>query len=70
MAAVARGHIVHLSADIFTALLAHRDDLKLIAIHDMPDIPIGLIWVTARQNASIRALADTATSLTATPNPG
>lgn len=68
VAAAARGHIVHLSADIFTPLLAHRHDLDLIAIRDLPDIPIGLIWVTARQNAAISALADTAASLsTATP---
>ncbi|WP_413229183.1 LysR family transcriptional regulator substrate-binding protein [Actinomadura citrea] len=31
VAAAARGHIVHLSADIFTPLLAHRHDLDLIA---------------------------------------
>ncbi|HEY7483003.1 MAG TPA: LysR family transcriptional regulator [Streptosporangiaceae bacterium] len=62
-AAVARGHIIHPSVDSFTALLAHRHDLKLIPIHDLPPIPIGPIWITARQNARIRALADTAANL-------
>jgi hypothetical protein len=60
---VARGHIVHPSVDAFTASLAHRHDLRLIPIYDLPAIPIGLIWVTARENARIRALADTAADL-------
>jgi DNA-binding transcriptional LysR family regulator len=62
-AVVARGHIVHPSVDAFTALLADRHDLKLLPIHDLPAIPIGPIWVTARENARIRALADTAANL-------
>lgn len=66
-AAVARGHIVHPSIDAFTAQLAHRDDIALIPIHDLPAMPIGPIWVTARENARIRALADTAATFAATP---
>jgi DNA-binding transcriptional LysR family regulator len=64
-AAVARGHIIHPSVDAYTALLAHRGDLKLIPIHDLPAIPIGPIWMTARENARIRALADAAANLPA-----
>ncbi|XVQ06264.1 LysR family transcriptional regulator [Spirillospora sp. CA-255316] len=66
--AVARGHIVHPSVDAYTALLAHRHDLKLIPIHDLPAIPIGPIWMTARQNARISALADTAANLPPLPD--
>jgi DNA-binding transcriptional LysR family regulator len=67
-AAVARGHIVHPSVDVFTVLLAHRQDLALIPIHDLPAIPIGPIWVTAHDNARIRALADTAANLSSSPD--
>jgi DNA-binding transcriptional LysR family regulator len=63
VSAAARGHIVHPSVDAFTALFAHRQDLGLIPIRDMPPMPIGPIWVTARQNAAIRALADIAAGL-------
>ncbi|SFO74423.1 MULTISPECIES: LysR family transcriptional regulator [Actinomadura] len=62
-AAVARGHLVHPSVDAFTSLLTHRHDLKLIPIRDLPAVPIGPIWVTARENARIRALADVAANL-------
>jgi DNA-binding transcriptional LysR family regulator len=62
-AAVARGHIVHPSVDAYTALLAHRHDLKLIPIHDLPPIPIGPIWTTARHTPHIQALANTAATL-------
>ncbi|MEO3824252.1 LysR family transcriptional regulator [Actinomadura sp. B10D3] len=66
-AAAARGHLVHPSVDAFTSLLAHRHDLTLIPIHDLPAIPIGPIWVTARESTRIRALADVAANLPATP---
>ncbi|MGH3242607.1 MAG: LysR family transcriptional regulator [Spirillospora sp.] len=61
--AVARGHIVHPSADVLTRLLEHRQDLEFIPIHDLPPVPIGPIWPTARHNAHIQAFAETAASL-------
>ncbi|WP_242902193.1 hypothetical protein [Actinomadura terrae] len=64
-AAAARGHIVHPSVDAYTAQLAPRDDLRLLPIRDLPPMPIGLIWATARETPRIRALADTAAHLAA-----
>jgi DNA-binding transcriptional LysR family regulator len=58
---VADGRIVHITmtgVPIFS-----RDDVVLIPIQDLPPLPLGLIWSTARQNAKIRALADTAQAL-------
>jgi hypothetical protein len=37
-----------------------RKDVRQIPVRDMPPIPLGLIWCTARENAKIRALADVA----------
>ena len=58
---VARGQIVHPTASgipMFT-----RDDIALVPITDLPPLPLGLIWVTAHENARIRALAETARSI-------
>ena len=57
----ARGQIVHPTASgipMFT-----RDDIALVPITDLPPLPLGLIWVTAHENARIRALAETARSI-------
>jgi DNA-binding transcriptional LysR family regulator len=62
---VARGHIIHPSIDTYAALLAHRNDIAFIPIHDLPPIPIGPVWVASRQNARILALAETAANLPA-----
>jgi hypothetical protein len=40
-----------------------RDDITLVPITDLAPLPLGLIWVTAHDNARIRALAETARSL-------
>lgn len=37
-----------------------RDDITLLPIADLPPLPLGLIWVASRENARIRALAETA----------
>ncbi len=37
-----------------------RDDIVLVPIHDLPPLPLGLIWRTAAQDARIRALAEVA----------
>jgi DNA-binding transcriptional LysR family regulator len=58
---VARGQIVHPTASgipMFT-----RDDIALVPITGLPPLPLGLIWVTAHENARIRALAETARSI-------
>jgi hypothetical protein len=40
-----------------------RDDIALVPITDLPPLPLGLIWVTAHENARIRALVQTARSI-------
>jgi hypothetical protein len=47
--------------------MQHRfgnDRIVLVPIHDLPPIPLGLIWSTAHENGRIRALAQTAHGLT------
>jgi hypothetical protein len=52
---IAQGRIVHpSSADV---PFFQRPDLRAIPIPDMPPLPLGLIWCTARTNAMIRAIA-------------
>lgn len=52
---VAQGRIVHPTmADIPQY---QRSDLTTIPIRDMPPMPLGLIWCSARENTRIRALA-------------
>ena len=58
---VARGQIVHPTASgipMFT-----RDDIALVPITGLPPLPLGLIWVTAHENARIRVLAEAARSI-------
>jgi DNA-binding transcriptional LysR family regulator len=65
---VARGRIVHpTGAGI---LPTRRTDIAQIPISDLPPLPMGLIWCTAHENARIRALAATATSVAAPIPPG
>jgi DNA-binding transcriptional LysR family regulator len=56
-ALVARGKIVHLTAASMASLYP-RPGVAFIPINDMPSLPLGLIWVTAHENARIRAFAD------------
>lgn len=58
---IARGRIVH--PTMASIPLFARDDITLIPIRDLPPMPLGLIWRTAHENATIRALASTARSL-------
>ncbi|HEU0171280.1 MAG TPA: hypothetical protein VFR26_07510 [Acidimicrobiales bacterium] len=57
LALVERGQIVHPTVaalrDLFT-----RPSLAFIPIDDMPPIDLGPIWVTAHENARIRAFAN------------
>jgi DNA-binding transcriptional LysR family regulator len=41
-----------------------RPDIRLIAITDLPPLPLGLIWCNTRENARIRAFAQTAAAVT------
>jgi hypothetical protein len=54
---VARGQVVLPTVD-----MQHfgGDQIVLVAIRDLPPVPLGLIWCTTRENARIRALADVA----------
>jgi DNA-binding transcriptional LysR family regulator len=52
-----------------------RDDIVLVPIHDLPPLPLGLIWRTGAEDARIRALAEVARcegpwSATAGPHAG
>jgi DNA-binding transcriptional LysR family regulator len=65
LALVASGHIVH--PTVACLPLAQRADIALIPITGMPPLQLGLIWCTAHENARIRALAQTAATLSARP---
>ena len=58
---IARGLIVHPTASGIPMFV--RDDIALVAIEDLPPLPLGLIWCTAHDNGRIHALAETAQSL-------
>jgi DNA-binding transcriptional LysR family regulator len=55
LTAVARGRIVH--PGMAGVALTSRPDFVQVPIRDLPPMPLGLIWCTARENARIRALA-------------
>ena len=55
---VALGRIVQPSAAGIPVF--QRPDLREIPIVDMPPLPLGLTWVTTRENARVRALASVA----------
>lgn len=58
---VALGRIVHITADS----VAHfqRPDIVRVPVHDMPPLPLGLVWRRAGENQRIRAFAKIAASL-------
>lgn len=55
---VALGRIVHPTSSAVP--LFDRDDVTLVPIDDLPPLPLGLVWVTSRENSRIRALDETA----------
>jgi len=61
---VARGVIVHPTSA--TVPIFDRADVVLIPFDDMPQIPLGLVWCTSRENPRIRALNDTARAMAGT----
>jgi DNA-binding transcriptional LysR family regulator len=55
---VALGRFVH--PTMRGIIQFERDDLVLVPIHDLPPLPLGLVWRTAAEDARIRALAEVA----------
>lgn len=49
------GRIVH--PTVASVALFQRNDISLIPIHDMPPLPLGLIWRKTHENQRIRAFA-------------
>ena len=68
LTAVARGLIV--KPAVGGAALLSRSDFALIPIRDLPPMPLGPIWCTARENARIRALAAAAAAISPPHPPG
>jgi DNA-binding transcriptional LysR family regulator len=62
IALIASGRIAHPTVTSMAEKL-HRADIALVSIHDLPPVPLGLVWCTAHENARIRAFADTAATL-------
>lgn len=65
VAGIALGRFVHPTMRGITAF--ERDDIVLIPIHDLPPLPLGLIWRTAAEDTRIRALAEVARHLVLSP---
>ena len=55
---VAMGRIVHPTSSAVP--IFDRDDVTLVPIDDLPPLPLGLVWVTSREDSRIRALDETA----------
>ena len=60
LAGLGRGEIVQLTMRDQIAFLANG--LVVVPVHDLPPMPLGLIWRTAAEDAKIRALAEVARS--------
>jgi DNA-binding transcriptional LysR family regulator len=58
---IARGQYVHPS--VVDVAPYQRGDIRAVPLRDLPPLPLGLIWCTAHENATIRALADVARRL-------
>ena len=58
---VALGRIVHPTSSAVP--IFDRDDVTLVPIDDLPPLPLGLVWVTSRENSRIRALDETARTI-------
>ncbi len=63
---VARGRIVHPTSS--GVPIFDRDDITLIPITDLPPLPLGLVWVSSRENPRIRAFNETAQAMTTAPD--
>jgi len=61
LAYVARGDIAHPA--MAGVPLFEPEDVVLVPIDDLPPLAVGLIWSKRNENATIRALAETARSL-------
>ena len=56
VAQIARNRIVHASVTSFGEL-AHREDIALVPIHDLPPLDLILLWWSAHENDAIRSFA-------------
>lgn len=56
---IGRGHVVLPTPTSMQHRFGH-DQIVLVPIHDLPALPLGLIWSSSHENARIRALARTA----------
>jgi len=59
LALVARGDVVYPTVASLSAFYTHPG-VSLIEMRDLPPIESGLVWITRRENAAIRAFADLA----------
>lgn len=62
---VALGRIVH--PTVAAVPLFQREDIVLIPIHDMPPLPLGLIWRKSHENQRIRTFARFAETFNSSP---
>ena len=53
---VALGRLVH--PTVASVPLFERDDIVLVPIHDLPPLPLGLIWRKSHENQRIRDFAE------------
>lgn len=60
---IARTNLVHATTESAAKSNAIRGDLVVVPIEDLPDVPLGLIWRTDREDARIMAFAATSTNL-------
>jgi DNA-binding transcriptional LysR family regulator len=58
-ALVSQGTIIHPTVDSMAELYP-RPGVVFVPVVDMPPLPLGLIWVSANENATIRAVAEVA----------
>lgn len=66
IAGVARGRIVHVTMTAMT-VFAHRDDITLIPIDDLPSAGLGPIWRATSADPYLAAFASIAAELAANP---
>ncbi|MBO0731763.1 MAG: LysR family transcriptional regulator [Acidimicrobiaceae bacterium] len=63
---VARGQIVHPTSS--SVPIFDRDDVVLVRMIGVPPLPLGLVWCANRDSPRIRALDETARSITTAPD--
>lgn len=59
---IASGHVVAPTATSMRDPFGN-DEIALVPIHDMPPMPVGLVWCSSHENTRIRALAKVAEAI-------